>query len=517
MANQNFFQIEGTPEVFRGTTAGGKVTKGEAFSSEEQFIQAGGIRGQSGQPYWANVTSITPDQLRSARKIDISNAPKSNIDNTAVVVDSVNAQVNADAKAAADAAAKKVADAKTASDAAVSDITGILTQLESEGTEQAQAEEDAGIPGFAQQQADITGQIAVKTAEYNQLALQEEQMTTTEEGKPISLQHISGNIAQVQREFRSRKNMVASDLSLLQAQSLAINGKQAAAQSAVNRAIDLKYDSLRQKLDTKRFLFDVIREDLSDAEAAQLKVQEDILAREEADLAEKKANDIAIQNWAIQAAVAQAPAEIIEQIKNAPDQVTAAQIAAPYLVEEKEDKLLSPTEAATLGVPYGTTQSQAAAMGITPARYKSTVPSPQDEPETQEPLSINQIEQFRRSYGWTPPLGFTNSQLIQYMNDNPGATPEELEAGARQAGGGTIEPAQPQTNFPDTVGHIMNTITDDEMTFLFKKAKTAGVTQLLRLKRGDVQAYIESFQSKIEEAISQGYSKDEIKAVILGL
>lgn len=34
----------------------------------------------------------------------------------------------------------------------------------------------------------------------------------------------------------------------------------------------------------------------------------------------------------------------------------------------KEDKLLSPTEAATLGVPYGTTESQAAKMGITPKK-----------------------------------------------------------------------------------------------------------------------------------------------------
>lgn len=36
------------------------------------------------------------------------------------------------------------------------------------------------------------------------------------------------------------------------------------------------------------------------------------------------------------------------------------------------DKLLSPSEAATLGVPYGTTEKQAAAMGITPARWKGS-------------------------------------------------------------------------------------------------------------------------------------------------
>lgn len=45
----------------------------------------------------------------------------------------------------------------------------------------------------------------------------------------------------------------------------------------------------------------------------------------------------------------------------------------------------------------------------------------------EEMLSINQIEQFRRSYGWTPPFGYTESQLLQFMQDNPTLSGEELE------------------------------------------------------------------------------------------
>lgn len=44
--------------------------------------------------------------------------------------------------------------------------------------------------------------------------------------------------------------------------------------------------------------------------------------------------------------------------------------------DTKDDPVLSPTEAATLGVPYGTTESQAQAKGITPARYKPDSGSP---------------------------------------------------------------------------------------------------------------------------------------------
>jgi hypothetical protein len=39
-------------------------------------------------------------------------------------------------------------------------------------------------------------------------------------------------------------------------------------------------------------------------------------------------------------------------------------------IQLDENKLLSPSEAATLAVPYGTTRKQAAAMGITPERWK---------------------------------------------------------------------------------------------------------------------------------------------------
>lgn len=46
------------------------------------------------------------------------------------------------------------------------------------------------------------------------------------------------------------------------------------------------------------------------------------------------------------------------------------------------DRVLSPSEAATLGVPYGTTESQAAAMGITPARWKTAAPKSPGSPST---------------------------------------------------------------------------------------------------------------------------------------
>ncbi|NCO04935.1 MAG: hypothetical protein GW939_02195 [Candidatus Magasanikbacteria bacterium] len=52
-------------------------------------------------------------------------------------------------------------------------------------------------------------------------------------------------------------------------------------------------------------------------------------------------------------------------------------------------------------------------------------------------MSTNQIEQFRRSYGWTPPFGYTQNQLVQFMKDNPGLNPEQYEQAVKQVSGGT--------------------------------------------------------------------------------
>jgi len=93
-----------------------------------------------------------------------------------------------------------------------------------------------------------------------------------------------------------------------------------------------------------------------------------------------------------------------------------------------------------------------------------------------EPLSINKIEQFRRSYGWTPPYGFTEPQLLKFMEDNPNATPEELEAGAKQA----------------LVG-------SEEMT---EAVETSDRTS------------VEGLKERLLMAQGQGYSDDEIKTFI---
>lgn len=338
---EQFFQVEGTPEVFTGIQGQeGLVAKGKGFKTEEEFLGVGGLKTQNrqeGDPFFSNVISISSDQLLTPQPIDITTgAPKQEVGLAAEAVAGVNEAAN-QAKIVAD---QQAAEAKAQQTAARGDITGIFEELEGEGAAQLAGEQEAGIPAFQQQQADIQGQIAVKNAEYNQMVQDEEAELTRLEGRTgTSRTQFLEDAAQLAREFRSRKNGVAADLTLLQAQSLAVSGRQSAAQASVDRAVDLKYDGLRAERDTKLFMLDSIRGDLTAAEAKQADALRRQLTRKDKAEQEQKDKEKAVNKIAIDAAANNAPQAIIDEIKalaESGDVVGATQLAAPFLAEEEE-------------------------------------------------------------------------------------------------------------------------------------------------------------------------------------
>jgi len=150
------------------------------------------------------------------------------------------------------------------------------------------------------------------------------------------------------------------------------------------------------------------------------------------------------------------------------------------------------------------------------------VDTPDTPTETDDkPMSTNQIEQFRRSYGWTPPFGYSQSQLLQYMDDNPNATPEQLEEGAKQQASDTppdtptdtpietTEPNQPTQTVEELIPNIMSSITDAQLKSLKTKADTAGISSMWKSKTTDVENYLNSIKADLQEAINYGYTLEE--------
>lgn len=132
---------------------------------------------------------------------------------------------------------KKVEDLTT-------DISGLLEGTKGKFQSQLEEEEKAGIPMLKKRLADINASILSRTAAYDYTHQKVE-----DQAIPMSL--IIGQQAQVRKAQ-------ASEIGLLQAQALGLQGQVQAATETANRAVDLKYsakeDEIRIKLEQLRLL-----------------------------------------------------------------------------------------------------------------------------------------------------------------------------------------------------------------------------------------------------------------------
>jgi hypothetical protein len=230
--------------------------------------------------------------------------------------------------------------------------------------------------------AEINNQILTRMAEY-------EKLNQSVEGTGMGI----GNVLAQQGQI---KKMAASELGLLQARALGLQGNIQAAQQAVDRAIDLKYSVYEAKLNTYQYQLDAIKDDLSKEEQIQAEARQAWIADQKEKVAEQKAEAKDKEKLSILAIQNGADKALSDMISNAGSLTEAMQIAGElantggwqYVATPKErdqliaqgyeitqsggrtyarpmeDELLSVAEAKSLGVPYGTTRNQAIKMGI---------------------------------------------------------------------------------------------------------------------------------------------------------
>ena len=340
----------------------------------------------------------------------------------------------------------------------LADLTGEGTKR---GKDQLVAEEEAGVAEKRAELQKIKGKMISKQKEFEAYKL-------AQEGKPITMQSISGNIAQ-------KRNLIASELLLLQADALIAQGELADVQATVDRAIDLKYQSLDNEYRIYEAQLRAIQPLLDKEEKARAEARQQLVNQQRQALADQKNKEKQIQSLQLQA-ISQGVTDrgVIQQIGEAPDVVEAA-------TRLQESLPQAPVDGPDPGPP-------------------------------EEPLSINQIEQFRRSYGWTPPFGFNESQLLQYMEDNPNATPEELEAGAKGVTNEAPTEEVPEEavgqagNFID-VNYFKENFTDDQLKDLSDRM---GTSRFYTPKSSDIKRFLGEVMSKVEKAREAGFSDEDI-------
>lgn len=341
-------RITGTNEVYT-IGPGGRKETAESYLQRFGTNEQAGIVGEISKDQAIKlgitdtkqtpVAGITPEGLTPTTPIDTTGQP--------TVIGSEADLIVAGAEQTAQDIIKSAEQKKLEGEKeeTTESILAGLTALEGEGTAQLAAEEEAGIPEFERQQAEIQGQIGIKTAEYKQLQAQEQALKTEIGDRPITMGSIVGSQAAIERQFLARKNSLATEIGLLQATSLAISGQLTAAQNSVNRSIDLRFSTIEQRIQTQKFLLGIIEADLTKEERIRAEAQNAFLDQQQVILDDQKAIDKQIQNIAITAIVNGATPDVVEQIRQAEDVITATQIAQPYLVEEEVAPTYAPTSA----------------------------------------------------------------------------------------------------------------------------------------------------------------------------
>ena len=97
-----------------------------------------------------------------------------------------------------------------------------------------------------------------------------------------------GQQGAIERQRLASSNSDAADIGLMQAQAQALQGNIQAAQATVDRAIDLKYKTQEAKIDTWKFQYAAIQDQLSTAENKQGEAQLAYMNNLQQQIAEKK-------------------------------------------------------------------------------------------------------------------------------------------------------------------------------------------------------------------------------------
>ena len=180
----------------------------------------------------------------------------------------------------------------------VDDITTQLEGLLKEGTDkgaiQAAEEEKRQIEDQQKLVDDANAEVSMKMAEINSLTASYNLENQIVEGKPITLGRQQGQEAQNYKMYLAQKNTLTADAGLLTAKALALQGKLDSAQSAADRATDLKWSAYETKVNNGIALLNLLEGQLSKKEQVRvdaMKVYYDTVGTQIADQkAREKAN-----------------------------------------------------------------------------------------------------------------------------------------------------------------------------------------------------------------------------------
>src|SRR3990167_728131 len=375
-------------------------------------------------------------------------------------------------------------------DTTIPQLQAINESLLGKPAYQTEQEKIHGIPELEKAQTDLSSRLKALQNEALAIPLQLQEQFA---GRGVTV----GGLAPIQAGALRQNAIQSLGVSALLEAS---RGNITLAQDQVARAVNAKYDPLGAEQKAKLANLDLIVKDPATtlADKNRAIALQTIENKKTADLAFAKKNEEEAKTKALEYASIADPLTL-NKMMGAKSALEVAQIArSKGLVTPGEAKAKAELER----IKSQTAKDYAEAQKTLKAEIGAT----------NKPLSTNQIVQLKETYGWTPQFGFSASQLSKYMQDNPNATPAELEAGARQAGEQTgATPAKTTTTTPEAIiSFVTNNMTPEQKTALKKKAGTAGVSSMWKTASVDIKNYLNSITAQIQEALDSGFTQEEI-------
>jgi len=263
--------------------------------------------------------TITADNL-GVQKVNIPAAP---------VAQTVTQPVNQAEQILAQTAVADT-EAQKASQNLSKSILSIIPNLQGQAQSLVEAQNAQRLPELRQNLQNINNQILTKTAELNQDEIKLAQSVQNIEDKPIAMEFITGQQQSVARNAQIARALKASEIGVLNATALGMQGNIALAEATAKQAVETKYAPYKELLDTYKLQLEALQPILSSDEKKQAREQTIKTNLAMNDLQKREKNETDISQMIITAASQNAPQSLVDKARQAKDPVSAAAILGLY-------------------------------------------------------------------------------------------------------------------------------------------------------------------------------------------
>lgn len=153
-------------------------------------------------------------------------------------------------------------------------ILELIPNLQGQTQELATQQRAAGLPAMRQNLQNINNQILQKQAELQQDDIKLVQSVQNIEDKPIAMEFITGQQQSVQRNAQIARALKASEIGVLNATAIGMQGNIALAEQTAKQAVETKYAPYKEALETYKLQLEALTPLLNADEKKQAREQE---------------------------------------------------------------------------------------------------------------------------------------------------------------------------------------------------------------------------------------------------